>query len=208
VGGDFYDFLDVDASPDGRLALVLGDVSGKSIPASLLMVAAKEIVNARAMADPDPAAVFLAANRRLYEIKRRMFVSLSYFLLDPKALAMTYAFAGQPTPLLVRPGSGSAAEIPCPASRLPLGAFRDTQYDAASLYLSRGDLLLFYTDGLNEAMSAEMTPYGDERLKASLVRHCRRSLPDLADELLEDVRQYTHGAEQYDDITFVLMRVT
>ncbi len=208
VGGDFYDFLDVDSRPDGRLALVLGDVSGKSIPASLLMVAAKEIVNAKAMADPDPSAVFLASNRRLYEIKRRMFVSLSYFLLDPKALAMTYAFAGQPTPLLVKPGSGTAAEIPSPASRLPLGAFRDTVYDAASLYLSRGDLLLFYTDGLNEAMSAEMTPYGDERLKASLVRHARRSLPDLADELLEDVRQFTHGAEQYDDITFVLMRVT
>ena len=208
VGGDFYDFLDVDSRPDGRLALVLGDVSGKSIPASLLMVAAKEIVNARAMADPDPSAVFQASNRRLYEIKRRMFVSLSYFLLDPRALAMTYAFAGQPTPLLVRPGSGLAAEIPSPASRLPLGAFRDTVYDAASLYLSRGDLLLFYTDGLNEAMSAEMTPYGDERLKASLVRHARRSLPDLADELLEDVRQFTHGAEQYDDITFVLMRVT
>ncbi len=207
VGGDFYDFLDVDARADGRLALVLGDVSGKSIPASLLMVAAKEIVNARAMADPDPSAVFLASNRRLYEIKRRMFVSLSYFLLDPKALAMTYAFAGQPTPLLVKPGRGAATEIPSPASRLPLGAFRDTVYDAASLYLSRGDLILFYTDGLNEAMSAEMTPYGDERLKASLVRHARRSLPDLADELLEDVRQYTHGAEQYDDITFVLMRV-
>ena len=69
------------------------------------MVAAKEIVNARAMADPDPAAVFEASNRRLYEIKRRMFVSLSYFLLDPKSLSMTYAFAGQPTPLLVRPGS-------------------------------------------------------------------------------------------------------
>ena len=171
------------------------------------MVAAKEIVNARAMADPDPAAVFLASNRRLYEIKRRMFVSLSYFLLDPKALAMTYAFAGQPTPLLVRPGSGSAARsvpgLP-PAAR----ARPRPVYDASSLYLSRGDLLLFYTDGLNEAMSAEMTPYGDERLKASLVRHSRRSLPDLADELLEDVRQYTHGAEQYDDITFVLMRVT
>jgi len=170
-------------------------------------VAAKEIVNARAMADPDPAAVFEASNRRLYEIKRRMFVSLSYFLLDPKALAMTYAFAGQPTPLLVRPGSGAAVEIPAPGTRLPLGAFRDTRYDTASLYLSRGDLLLFYTDGLNEAMSAEMTPWGDDRLKASLVRHARRSLPDVADELLEDVRQFTHGAEQYDDITFVLMRV-
>jgi serine phosphatase RsbU (regulator of sigma subunit) len=207
VGGDFYDFLDVDGNADGRLALVIGDVSGKSIPASLLMVAAKEIVHARAMADPDPATVFRDSNKRLYEIKRRMFVSLSYFLLDPRALALSYSVAGQPTPLLVRPGTGTAAEIPAPSARLPLGAFRDTRYDAASLYLSRGDLLLFYTDGLNEAMSAEMTPYGDERLKASLVRHSRRALPDLADELLEDVRQFTHGAEQYDDITFVLMRV-
>jgi serine phosphatase RsbU (regulator of sigma subunit) len=207
VGGDFYDFLEVDGSAAGRLALVLGDVSGKSIPASLLMVAAKEIVYARAMSDPDPATVFRDSNKRLYDIKRRMFVSLSYFLYDPAALSMKYAFGGQPTPLLVRRGAPQAVEIPSPKTRLPLGAFRDVVYDAETFYLKPGDLILFYTDGLNEAMSAEMAPYGDERLKASLVRHAGHPLPELAEELLEDIRQFTYGAEQYDDQTFVLMRV-
>lgn len=205
VGGDFYDFLEVDGH-SGRLGLVLGDVSGKSIPAALLMVAAKEIVYARAMSDPDPAIVFREANRRLYEIKRRMFVSLGYFLFDPPSLSLHYALGGQPTPLLVR-GSSGAVEIPAPKNRLPLGAFRDVPYDAATCYLSPGDLLLFYTDGLSEAMSADSAPYGDERLKASLVRHAALPLPELADELLEDIRQFTHGAEQYDDETFVLMRI-
>ncbi|HQR44849.1 MAG TPA: SpoIIE family protein phosphatase [Thermoanaerobaculia bacterium] len=206
VGGDFYDFLDVDG-PGGRLGFVLGDVSGKSIPAALLMVAAKEIVYARAMSDPDPAVVFREANRRLYEIKRRMFVSLGYFLFDPRALSLHYALGGQPTPLLVRAGA-EAVELPGPKNRLPLGAFRHVPYDAVTTYLSPGDLLLFYTDGLTEAMSAETVLYGDERLKASLVRHASLPLPELADELLEDVRQFTHGAEQYDDETFVLMRIT
>lgn len=209
VGGDFYDFLEVDGDvrDGGRLALVVGDVSGKSIPASLLMVAAKEIVYARAMTDPDPGVVFRESNRRLYDIKRRMFVSLAYFLLDPKALSLTYAFGGQPTPLLVRAGGGAAVEIPAPANRLPLGAFREVPYDTVTFYLAPGDLLLFYTDGLSEAMSAEMAPYGDERLKASFVRHARQPLPELADELLEDIRQFTQEAEQYDDQTFVLMRI-
>ena len=209
VGGDFYDFLEVDGDvrKGGRLGLVVGDVSGKSIPASLLMVAAKEIVYARAMADPDPGVVFRESNRRLYDIKRRMFVSLAYFLLDPKALSLTYAFGGQPAPLLVRAGANAAVEIPSPANRLPLGAFREVPYDTVTFYLAPGDLLLFYTDGLNEAMSVEMTPYGDERLKASFVRHARRPLSELADELLEDIRQFTGGAEQYDDQTFVLMRI-
>ncbi len=213
VGGDFYDFLAVDGR-SGRLGLVLGDVSGKSIPAALLMVAAKEIVYARAMTDPDPAVVFREANRRLYEIKRRMFVSLGYFLFDAPSLSLHYSLGGQPTPLLVRRGAASgttgasgAIEIPAPKSRLPLGAFRDVPYDAATCFLSPGDLLLFYTDGLSEAMSADSAVYGDERLKASLVRHAALPLPDLADELLEDVRQFTHGAEQYDDETFVLMRI-
>jgi len=99
-------------------------------------------------------------------------------------------------------------EIPAPKNRLPLGAFREVPYDAVTMFLAPGDLVLFYTDGLSEAMSADSTLYGDERLKASLVRHAALPLPELADELLEDVRQFTHGAEQYDDETFVLMRIT
>ena len=173
------------------------------------MVAAKEIVNARAMADPDPAAVFLASNRRLYEIKRRMFVSLSYFLLDPKALAMTYAFA-RPADAAPRPaGLGERGRDPVPglppaARGLPRHRLRrDVPVPVpggppALLHgrPERGDV------GRNDTLRGR-TAQGVARppLPAG-------PCPDLADELLEDVRQYTHGAEQYDDITFVLMRVT
>lgn len=208
VGGDFYDFLEVDGGGKGRLALVLGDVSGKSVPASLLMVAAKEIVYARAMADPEPERVFRESNRRIYEIKRRMFVSLGYFLYDPATISLTYTIGGQPTPLLVHGSASEAVEIPAPTNRLPLGAFRHASYDSKTLYLAPGDLLLFYTDGLNEAMSPAMSPYGDERLKASLVRWAARPLSEVAEELMEDIRQFTYGAEQYDDMTFILMRIT
>ncbi|HQN06094.1 MAG TPA: SpoIIE family protein phosphatase [Thermoanaerobaculia bacterium] len=206
VGGDFYDFLPVDGGFDGRVALVVGDVSGKSIPASLLMVAAKEIVYARAMQDPEPSTVFRESNRRIYEIKRRMFVSLGYFLYDPVQLTLHYSIGGQPLPLVVR--GGEAVELPAPVSRLPLGALRETTYDAKTFWLRRGDLLLFYTDGLNEAMSVESAYFGDERLKASLVRHSAAPLPEMAEEILEDIRQFTFGAEQSDDATFVLLRVT
>ena len=203
VGGDFYDFI---LLSDRRLGVVIGDVSGKSVPASLLMVASKEIVYSRALTTEDPGQLFRESNRRIYSIKRRMFVSLGYFLFDPRSLSLQYALGGQPTPLIVRRGA-EAVEIPAPKNRLPLGAFRDVPYDAVTSYLSPGDLILFYTDGLSEAMSEDASPYGDDRLKASLVRHAALPLAELADELLEDVRQFTHGAEQYDDETFVLMRI-
>lgn len=149
--------------------------------------------------------VFRESNRRIYEIKRRMFVSLGYFLFDPVQLTLHYAVGGQPSPLVVR--GGEAVELPAPLSRLPLGALRDTTYDAKTFWLRKGDLLLFYTDGLNEAMSVESAYFGDERLKASLVRHSAAPLPEMAEEILEDIRQFTFGAEQSDDATFVLMRV-
>ncbi|MCG3193344.1 MAG: hypothetical protein DIJKHBIC_02594 [Thermoanaerobaculia bacterium] len=205
VGGDFFDFLELDGT--SRSGLVLGDVSGKSIPASFLMVAAKEIVYAKATANPDPAVVFREANRRIYEIKRRMFVSLGYFLIDPESLSMQYSIGGQPVPLLLRKGAREAVEIPVPEVRLPLGAFRETDYDSRVIYLKRGDLLLFYTDGLSEAMSIGGDFYGDDRLKESLVRHAGLPLPDLSHALLEEIRAFTGAADQYDDQTFILMRV-
>ena len=93
VGGDFYDFIPFE---DRRLGVVLGDVSGKSVPASLLMVASKEIVYSRALTTSDPGVLFRESNRRIYSIKRRMFVSLGFFLLDSEAMVLRYAIGGQP----------------------------------------------------------------------------------------------------------------
>jgi serine phosphatase RsbU (regulator of sigma subunit) len=204
VGGDFYDFIPFE---NHRLGVVIGDVSGKSVPASLLMVASKEIVYARAQTTRDPGLLFQESNRRIYAIKRRMFVSLGYFLLDPEAMSLRYAIGGQPLPILVRAGDGGPRFLDPPEHRLPLGAFREVPYDTVELFLRRGDVIFFYTDGFTEAMDEEMNPYGEERLKEVVGRLSGEPLEELARGVLSDIRGHVRGADQYDDMTFLLLRV-
>jgi len=204
VGGDFYDFISFD---DRLLGVVIGDVSGKSVPASLLMVASKEIIYSRAQTTRDPGRLFQESNRRIYSIKRRMFVSLGYFLLDPDAMSLRYAIGGQPLPMILRSGDGGPRFLEPPEHRLPLGAFREVPYDTREIYLKRGDLLFFYTDGFTEAMDLEMNPYGEERLMESFEARRTEPLEDMARGLLSDIRAHVGGADQYDDMTFLLMKV-
>jgi serine phosphatase RsbU (regulator of sigma subunit) len=204
VGGDFYDFIPFE---DKCLGVVIGDVSGKSVPASLLMVASKEIVYARALTTRDPGLLFQESNRRIYSIKRRMFVSLGYFVLDPDAMSLRYAIGGQPLPILLRSGDGGPRPLDPPEHRLPLGAFREVPYDTREIYLKRGDLIFFYTDGFSEAMDEGMNPFGEERLMQSLAARKEETLGDLANGILADIRRHVGGAEQYDDMTFLLLRV-
>jgi len=204
VGGDFYDFIPFE---DKCLGVVIGDVSGKSVPASLLMVASKEIVYSRALTTRDPGLLFQESNRRIYSIKRRMFVSLGYFVLDPDAMSLRYAIGGQPLPILLRSGDGGPRPLDPPEHRLPLGAFREVPYDTREIYLKRGDLIFFYTDGFSEAMDEGMNPFGEERLMQSLAARKEEGLEDLANGILADIRRHVGGAEQYDDMTFLLLRV-
>ncbi len=204
VGGDFYDFISFD---DRRLGVVIGDVSGKSVPASLLMVASKEIVYSRALTTRDPGRLFQESNRRIYSIKRRMFVSLGYFLLDPDAMSLRYAIGGQPLPMMLRSGDGGPRFLDPPDHRLPLGALKEVPYDTREIFLKRGDLLFFYTDGFTEAMDAEMNPFGEERLMEAFAARRGAPLKEIARGVLADIRAHVGGAEQYDDMTFLFMRV-
>ncbi len=204
VGGDFYDFIPFE---DNCLGIVLGDVSGKSVPASLLMVASKEIVYSRALTTRDPGLLFQESNRRIYSIKRRMFVSLGYFVLDPGSMSLHYAIGGQPLPILIRSGDGGPRTLDPPEHRLPLGAFREVPYDTREIFLKRGDLIFFYTDGFSEAMDERMEPYGEERLMESVARRTTESLEELARGVLADIRGHVGAAEQYDDMTFLILRV-
>jgi serine phosphatase RsbU (regulator of sigma subunit) len=206
VGGDFYDFLPLRNGSAG-VGFVMGDVSGKSIPASLLMVASREILYAGSRGIDDPGLLFQESNRRIYDIKRKMFVALGYFVLEPVSMSMRYAIGGQPLPILLRDGNGGPRPIEPPTYRLPLGALRDVPYDTCEVYLRPGDLLFFYTDGFTEAMDLQMEPFGEERLMESLTRHAGPDLDAIARGVLADVRRHVGEAEQYDDMTFLLMRV-
>ena len=154
-----------------------------------------------------PGRLFQESNRRIYSIKRRMFVSLGYFLLDPDAMSLRYAIGGQPLPMIFRTGDGGARFLEPPDHRLPLGALKEVPYDTREIYLKRGDLLFFYTDGFTEAMDQGMNPFGEDRIMESLASRRNASLDDLAHGLLADIRGYVDGAEQYDDMTFLFMRV-
>ena len=93
-----------------------------------------------------------------------------------------------------------------PEHRLPLGAFREVPYDTREIFLKRGDLIFFYTDGFSEAMDRKMEPFGEDRLMSSVAQWCSRPLEEVAQGILSDIRGYIDGAEQYDDMTFLLLR--
>jgi serine phosphatase RsbU (regulator of sigma subunit) len=171
------------------------------------MVASKEIVYSRALTTRDPGLLFQESNRRIYSIKRRMFVSLGYFLLDPEAMSLRYAIGGQPLPILVRSGAGGPTTLEPPEHRLPLGAFREVPYDTRELFLKRGDLIFFYTDGFSEAMDEQMEPFGEERLMESVAGRSGEPLEEVVRGILSDIRGHVGSAEQYDDMTFLFLRV-
>ena len=126
---------------------------------------------------------------------------------DDEFWGLRYAIGGQPLPILLRSGDGGPRPLDAPEHRLPLGAFREVPYDTREIYLKRGDLIFFYTDGFSEAMDEQMNPFGEERLMQSLAARKAENLEDLANGILSDIRRHVGGAEQYDDMTFLLLKV-
>ncbi len=201
VGGDFYDAL-TDGG-DGSIALVVGDVSGKSVSGAMLMVAAREVLHTAALGGASAAQLLEVANLRLYTPQHRLFVALAYMQLRPQGEGC-YALAGQPTPL-VRRTSGKVEELPAPANRLPVGALKGVHWDVLPLKVLAGELLLLYSDGLTDARNAAGEPFGDDRLQHVLSRaegHPRA----VVDEVMQAVDAFTAGGEPYDDITLVAAR--
>lgn len=198
VGGDFYDAL---AGPlKDSIALVVGDVSGKSVAGAMLMVAAREILQTAALAGAEPARIMEIANRGLYRPQPRLFVSLAYLLLEPTG-RVTYALAGQPAPLLRRRGGGVEA-LPFPAHRLPLGALKDGSWDVHWIELAPGDMLLAYSDGVTDTQSITGEAFGAERLEAILATE-EGDCAEVVESLLRELASFAAGAEPYDDMTLL-----
>ncbi|MDQ4076073.1 MAG: SpoIIE family protein phosphatase [Chloroflexota bacterium] len=200
VGGDFFDFI---ALSDGRLALVIGDVTDKGVPAALMMASTRAILAGCAERWMEPGAVLQAANERLYpQMPQRMFATCFYALLDPVSGRLRYANAGHNLPL--QWGEGGVAELR--ATGLPLGLFPDAQYGEHEITLQPGDSLLLYSDGLVEAHNAQGEMFGTSRLRM-LLAESRGSNSDVLDTLLAALTTFTgEGREQEDDVTLVMLQ--
>ncbi|MBR3316690.1 MAG: SpoIIE family protein phosphatase [Atopobiaceae bacterium] len=200
VGGDFYDFFTVD---DHTVCFLIADVSGKGIPGALFMMSAKTEIQDHLSKGVEPARAIAEANAYLCEHNDAgMFVTVWAATLDWTTGLLTYVNAGHNFPLLRR-GHNGAWEWLNKKCGLFLGTFETAKYRQRTLMLEPGDELLLYTDGVNEAFSADDMEYGNDRLEAFLRAHADVRPRELVRALRADVAAWAEGAEQSDDITIL-----
>lgn len=201
IGGDYYDFLDLD---DGRLGLVVADVSGEGVPAAMIMTAFRTLVRTHARQIDRPDAVADLLNQLLPEFTGRVdFVTAVYGVLQPETGAFAYVNCGHNPPFVLR-RSGSVDFLP-PGGPL-LSIFNDPAYQSAEITLAPGDVLILYTDGIIELFDEGYREYGLDRLQTTALAH--RSLPALGliDGLLADARQHAQRDLFSDDLTLLVVR--
>jgi predicted ester cyclase len=199
VGGDFYDFH---LLSEQRLGVVVGDATGKGVPAALVMASACSMLRALAQASNSPGEVLRRVNDALVtDIPPNMFVTCFYAILDPKSGTLKYANAGHDLPYLWR--GGDAHELR--ATGMPLGLMAGMSYEQKEMELDCGQGVFFYSDGLVEAHDPKGEMFGFPRLRAHVAERGEEST--LEDSLLEELYSFVgEGWEQEDDITLLTLR--
>ena len=202
MGGDFYDFFTLD---NGRLSLVMADVSGKGVPAAFFMAITRTVMRAAAARHPTPGPCLQEVNDAICEQNPQdLFVTLFYGILDPDTGEFVYANAGHNPPFVVkRPGD----VLPLPMTGgMAVGVVPGMPYDEDTVTLAPGDTMFLYTDGITEAMNVDQEEFTEARLEAVLAEG--RDLP--VDSVLENVTsavvKFVGEAEQSDDITCIVLR--
>jgi serine phosphatase RsbU (regulator of sigma subunit)/anti-sigma regulatory factor (Ser/Thr protein kinase) len=199
VGGDFYDFLYFE---DGRMGIVIGDVTDKGVPAALVMATTRSILRSTARASISPGKVLEQANDLLHpDIPPKMFVTCFYAILDPVSGHVVYANAGHDLPHWRH--NGKVTELR--ATGMPLGLMPEMFYEEKEVTLQDGDSVLFYSDGLVEAHNPQREMFGFPRL-ARLLEEKEHGTPAI-DYLLAELSAFVgEGWEQEDDVTLVTLR--
>ncbi len=202
VGGDFYDFISI---TEGRTGLVIADVSGKSVPAALFMVLSRAMVRASASGERTAEEVAKIANDLIAaDSKSGMFVTLFYAILDQEARTLRYVNAGHNPPLVL---SGDTGDLTLLKTRgIAMGVMEDAEMEERKIKLSEGDVVVFYTDGVTEAVDYGLDQFGVERL-VEIVRFNRHlSAADLVEKITGAVLAFSEGEPQFDDITLMVLK--
>jgi serine phosphatase RsbU (regulator of sigma subunit) len=196
VGGDYYDYI---LLPDGRFAVIVGDVAGKGVAAALLMARLSSDVRFSLASERDPAHAVRQVNRSFLEHDwEDRFVTMIVAVVDPREHRLTIVNAGHMAPLL-RSGSGKVEELGDDVAGLPLGVAAEFEYESYARAIEPGDCVMIYTDGFSEAMNAQRELYGIERLMQQLCAPCVK-VPELGQLVLGDVSKFVNGFAQSDDM--------
>jgi sigma-B regulation protein RsbU (phosphoserine phosphatase) len=203
VGGDFYDLFALDQR---RLGLAIADVSDKGIPAALYMALTRSLLRAEARREPSPAAVVANVNRLLIELgEAKNFVTLFYAVVDLKTRRLTYTRAGHDRPVLLR--NGMALELGGAGAALGLLDEKEFTLTEEEIMLQSGDRLVLYTDGLCDILNGQADPFGRDGFKALLVALAGQTATGLCDAVFDHLRDFRGEAEQYDDMTLLVVEV-
>ncbi len=201
VGGDFYDFYRIN---DNKVAFLVADVSGKGIPAAMFMMRSKTLIKSLAERGLAVNEVFTYANNTLCEENDAgMFVTAWMGILDLRTGHVEFANAGHNPPLIYR-ADGSYTYLRSRAG-LVLAGMEGINYKLQEFDLAKGDRIFLYTDGVTEATDPDKQLYGEERLQAFLDAHQKDALQDVLSELKTDIDAFAGEAEQFDDITMVIL---
>ncbi|MGQ9528322.1 MAG: PP2C family protein-serine/threonine phosphatase [Chloroflexus sp.] len=201
TSGDFYDFIQLS---DGRWAIVVADVTGKSIAAAMVMVMARSILRSYIATEQSPAAILRAANNALYrDGVGSQYVTVFLSILDSSTNIITFATAGHPFPYLRR--NGQIQEIGY--GSLPLGARLNREYCETTLQLQTGDQLFLLTDGFFEVRNAQRELFGFERLMMAIDQSDLTDPQRALDHLLSALSQFRGNTEQSDDMTGIILQV-
>ncbi len=206
VGGDFYDFIEIDQDNNKKLGILVGDVAGKAVSGALVMAASRSIF--RVLADPEVSVshMMLEGNRRLkHDVKKGMFVALVYALLDPIGKKMTIVNAGQTQPIICSKHSDLPLYIDTEGDRFPLGIVEDCDYQETIVSLKTGDTVVLYTDGIVEAMNELGEMYGFDRFIDMINANRELDADEFLRTLMADVTDFVGDAEQHDDLTIVVV---
>ena len=212
VGGDYYDFLPLDRH---RLGLLVADVSGKGTSAALYMAELKGLVLSLSRIHSSPRELLVAANRLIAEhLDARSFITMTYAILDLDARTMTYARAGH-TPLIHVPGPGARsrqAQVLAPDGlvlglKIDAGEMFERLLEEETIPLRAGDLYLFFTDGITEAMNDRDDCFGEQRLARLVEEHANLPPTELRERVLGEIAAFVGDAPQHDDMTMILLKI-
>lgn len=203
VGGDSFDFVLRD---ENRLVAAIGDVSGKGMPAALLMAHIQAAFRAWVDAGVSLPKLIQRLNQAVIRSRQdNKFISFFVTEIDPEAGKLTYCNAGHNPPYLVRAG-GEVVRLT--SGGLILGVLPETEFAEESLPIGKGDLILMYSDGLTESMDPDEEQYGEERLERFLGKHHKEPCKKIQENLEAELKDFCAGAPQHDDLTLVLIRKT
>ncbi len=204
VGGDFYDIFELS---NGRVGLVVADVSDKGLPAALYMTVARTLIRASVRNHDDPADVFEEVNQLLFsESPESMFITAVYAILDTSKGELVYANAGHNLPFVYRAAQHSVEQLP--KGGMALGVLPEVAYEDHTFQVAPGDALLLYTDGATDSLDPEGADFGEERLREAVLASGALSAGGLLTGIDEALSGFRQGTPLADDITLVAVRRT